>query len=83
MRTNASGKRFGGYRRMSSIGLDKPTAPSGPIHSIRAFSSSKFTRIAPFSQSASADRTELFKQFSDNQSFRRWLADSIFALTYD
>ncbi len=30
-----------------------------------------------------ADHTELFKQFSDNLSFRRWLADSIFALTYD
>jgi len=30
-----------------------------------------------------ADHTELFKQFSDNPSFRRWLADAIFALTYD
>jgi len=28
------------------------------------------------------DDTELFKQFSDNESFRRWLADTIFALTY-
>jgi len=28
------------------------------------------------------DDTELFKQFSDNDSFRRWLADTIFALTY-
>jgi len=26
--------------------------------------------------------TELFKQFSDNESFRRWLTDTIFALTY-
>lgn len=28
------------------------------------------------------DDTELFKQFSDNESFRRWLADSIFQTTY-
>ena len=28
------------------------------------------------------DDTELFKQFSDNESFRRWLADNIFSLTY-
>lgn len=28
------------------------------------------------------DYTQLFKQFSDNDSFRRWLTDSIFALTY-
>lgn len=29
------------------------------------------------------DDTELFKQFSDNESFKRWLSDSIFAVTYD
>lgn len=29
-----------------------------------------------------ADNTELFKQFSDNQSFKKWLADTIFGLTY-
>ena len=28
------------------------------------------------------DDTELFKQFSDNDDFRRWLADTVFALTY-
>jgi type I restriction enzyme R subunit len=28
------------------------------------------------------DDTELFKQFSDNESFRRWLSDTVFALTY-
>lgn len=28
------------------------------------------------------DDTELFKQFSDNESFRRWLTDTIFNLTY-
>src|SRR5206468_4040811 len=26
--------------------------------------------------------TELFKQFSDNESFQRWLKDTVFALTY-
>jgi len=29
-----------------------------------------------------ADHTELFKQFSDNPSFKKWLSDTIFALTY-
>jgi type I restriction enzyme R subunit len=29
-----------------------------------------------------SDHTELFKQFSDNPNFRRWLADSVFDLTY-
>lgn len=28
------------------------------------------------------DDTELFKQFSDNDGFRRWLTDTVFALTY-
>jgi type I restriction enzyme R subunit len=28
------------------------------------------------------DDTELFKQFSDNPAFRKWLADVIFAMTY-
>jgi type I restriction enzyme R subunit len=28
------------------------------------------------------DDTELYKQFSDNESFRRWLTDTVFALTY-
>ena len=29
-----------------------------------------------------ADHTELFKQFSDNESFRRWLSEAVFAATY-
>jgi type I restriction enzyme R subunit len=28
------------------------------------------------------DDTELFKPFSDNEGFRRWLTDTVFALTY-
>jgi len=28
-----------------------------------------------------ADQTELSKQFSDNESFRRWLLDTVFAAT--
>jgi type I restriction enzyme R subunit len=28
------------------------------------------------------DDTQLFKQFSDNESFRRWMNDTIFTLTY-
>lgn len=30
-----------------------------------------------------SDHTELFKQFSDNQSFKKWLSDTIFAATYE
>ena len=29
------------------------------------------------------DDTELFKQFMDNESFKRWLTDSVFRITYD
>jgi type I restriction enzyme R subunit len=29
------------------------------------------------------DDTELFKQFMDNESFKRWMTDTIFGLTYD
>jgi type I restriction enzyme R subunit len=29
------------------------------------------------------DYTELFKQFMDNESFRRWLTDTVFGLTYE
>ena len=29
------------------------------------------------------DDTELFKQFSDNESFRRWLTDTVFTITYE
>jgi type I restriction enzyme R subunit len=29
------------------------------------------------------DDTELFKQFSDNPEFKRWLADTIFSMTFD
>jgi type I restriction enzyme R subunit len=28
------------------------------------------------------DDTELFKQFMDNESFRRWITDTVFSLTY-
>ena len=29
------------------------------------------------------DDTELFKQFMDNESFRRWMTDTVFDLTYE
>ena len=29
------------------------------------------------------DDTELFKQFRDNESFRRWMTDTVFGLTYE
>ena len=30
-----------------------------------------------------SDDTELFKQFSDNEGFKRWLSDAVFRSTYD
>jgi type I restriction enzyme R subunit len=30
-----------------------------------------------------SDHTELFKQYSDNPEFRRWLAEKLFAVTYE
>lgn len=30
-----------------------------------------------------SDHTELFKQFSDNESFQKWLTDMVFNLTYE
>ena len=32
---------------------------------------------------ARARSGELFKQFQDNEGFRRWLADTMFGLTYE
>jgi type I restriction enzyme, R subunit len=29
------------------------------------------------------DDTELFKQFMDNESFKRWMTNTVFELTYD
>ena len=29
------------------------------------------------------DDTELFKQFSVNEGFKRWLTDTVFGLTYE
>ena len=29
------------------------------------------------------DDTELFKQFMDNESFRRWMTDTVFGITYE
>jgi type I restriction enzyme R subunit len=29
------------------------------------------------------DDTELFKQFSDNESFKKWLTDTVFTATYE
>jgi len=29
-----------------------------------------------------SDHTELFKQFSDNPNFKRWLTDTVFDATY-
>ncbi len=34
------------------------------------------------SQLLLADHTELYKQFSDNASFKKWLGDAIFDATY-
>ena len=30
-----------------------------------------------------ADHTELFKHFSDDLNFKKWLGDTVFSLTYE
>jgi len=42
-------------------------------------------KIAPLEWRAPGpkDDTELFKQFMDNESFRRWMTDTVFGLTYE
>jgi type I restriction enzyme, R subunit len=30
-----------------------------------------------------SDHTELFKQFSDNATFKKWLTETIFSATYN
>ena len=30
-----------------------------------------------------ADNMEIFKQFNDNQSFKKWLSDMVFNVTYN
>ena len=38
--------------------------------------------LARVMTAALKDDTELFKQFTDNEGFRRWLTDMVFGLTY-
>ena len=33
--------------------------------------------------SLTKDDTELFKQLSDNESFKKWLTDTVFTATYE
>jgi hypothetical protein len=35
------------------------------------------------SRGQAKDDTELFKQFMDNESFHRWLTDTVFGLKYE
>lgn len=37
----------------------------------------------PLENKAREGHTELFKQFMDDESFRRWLTDTVFGLTYE
>lgn len=38
--------------------------------------------VRPESVGTLVRNTQLFKQFVDNESFRRWMADTVFGLTY-
>ena len=52
----------------------------GTCRAIVAFSGELGTAAR---ESRSKDDTELFKQFSDNDSFEKWLADTVFSMTYE
>ena len=55
---------------------------AGRTPTSRTPASSTTRRSARVMTALLKDDTELFKQFSDNESFRRWLTDTVFGLTY-
>ncbi len=57
------------------------TAGATPSKELR-YSSSALTTPFQVMIELLADHSELFKQFSDNLSFKKWLGDTIFGATY-
>ncbi len=51
-------------------------------HTRFAYGSATIRLLARVMTAVLKDDTELFKQFSDNEGFRRWLTDTVFALNY-
>jgi len=71
-------EQVGGFYTMLDEHLAVPfeTTLRGPRScSMRAFCRRVMTAVL-------ADDTQLFKEFSDNESFRRWLTERVFGLTY-
>jgi type I restriction enzyme R subunit len=75
--------------RLITQDIPAKVAADGAYRNARRFSDKQNARIehdkalARVMTAALKDDTELFKQFSDNASFRRWLTDTVFALTYE
>ena len=73
----ADGDPEQGRRRMLPIRTRSRTPTS------RTPASSTTRRLGSVIIGLMKDDTELFKQFSDNPEFKRWLADTIFSATYE
>lgn len=76
-------------RQIISVEIPAKVAADKAYQNARANSDAEVARIehdkalARVMVSLLKDHTELFKQFSDNESFRKWLTDMVFMLTYE
>ena len=61
----------------------RPTRTPRRTPTSRTPASSTTRRSARVMTAVLKDDTELFKQFRDNESFRRWLTDTVFGMTYE
>ena len=75
-------------RRLITEDIPRKVAADGAYQNAKQFSDKQNARIehdkalARVMAAVLKDDTQLFKQFSDNESFKRWLTDTIFSLTY-
>jgi len=76
-------------RRLITEEIPARVAADEAFQNARQYSDKQNVRIehdkalARVMASVLKDDTELFKQFSDNPDFKRWLTDTVFALAYE
>ena len=74
---------------MIQVGLPQQVAADNAYQNARKHSDKQNARIehdkalTRVMTAVLKDDTELFKQFMDNEGFRRWLTDTVFGITYD
>ncbi len=75
--------------RLITVDIPKRVAADPAYQNARQYSDKQNARIehdkalARVMTAFLRDDTELFRQFSDNESFRRWLTDTVFGITYE